>query len=129
MSESYSPDAERAAPAWTANDSSFGARLALIRQRLGWGNVREAALVCGIPAQSWRAWERDGVMPQGSRYFGICAKIALASGCDYGWLVDLRPSGSSQPTVPRFQLKVAASNDQPDLSARQPAIMATVRSS
>jgi hypothetical protein len=84
---------------WTANDATFGARLALVRQRRGWGNVKEAALICGVPAQSWRSWERDGVMPQGGRYFGVCAQIAAASGCDYGWLVDRRPSGSSEPTV------------------------------
>ena len=84
---------------WTSNDSTFGARLALVRQYRGWGNVKEAAVICGIAPQSWRTWERDNVMPQGSRYFDICAKIAKASGCDYGWLVDRRPCGASQPTV------------------------------
>lgn len=84
---------------WTANDGTFGARLALIRQRMSWGNLKEAAVACGIPVESWRAWERDGVMPQGGRYFEICGKIAAVVGCDYGWLVDRRPSGSVQPTV------------------------------
>ena len=111
---------------WTANDATFGARLALIRQRMAWGNLKEAAIACGIPVESWRAWERDSVLPR--RYLETCAQIAAATGCDYGWLVDRRSSGSSQATLPRFRLEVAASNDHPDLSARQPAIMATVRS-
>ena len=45
---------------WVADDSEFGARLALIRQRMAWGNVKEAALACGLPVESWRNWERDG---------------------------------------------------------------------
>lgn len=84
--------------AWTADDSTFGARLALIRQRKGWGNVKQAANACRIPVESWRTWERDGVIPQGRRYFDICAQIADVTGCDYGWLVDRRPSGSSVKT-------------------------------
>lgn len=101
MSETVSPAPDL--EPWTANDTTFGARLALIRQRMAWGNVKEAALICGIAPQSWRSWERDGVMPQGSRYFNICAQIAARAGCDYGWLVDRRPSGSSQPTLPRVR--------------------------
>ena len=49
---------------WTATDSTFGARLALVRQRMGWGNVKEAATACGFPAENWRRWERDGVGPR-----------------------------------------------------------------
>lgn len=91
---------------WVANDATFGARLALIRQRMGWGNVKEAAIRCGIPAQSWRTWERDGVMPQGSRYFAICAQIAAVVGCDYGWLVDRRPSKTVKPSAPKVSRKL-----------------------
>lgn len=99
MSESLSatPDAVP----WIANDATFAARLALIRQRMGW-NAKEAALACGIPQQSWRSWEA-GTVPHGSRYFGICAQIARATGCDYGWLVDRRPTGTVETTLPKFR--------------------------
>lgn len=93
---------------WTANDATFGARLALIRQRMGWGNVKEAAMACGIPPESWRSWERDGVMPHGSRYFQLCEQISRVVGCDYGWLVDRRPSGKIQATVPSISAKLRA---------------------
>lgn len=94
---------ERAtANGWTPDDSTFGARLALIRQRMGWGNVREAALACGIPAESWRTWERDGITPR--RIVEMAGLIADATGCDYGWLLAgprLQGSGAARGlTVP-----------------------------
>lgn len=73
------------ASGWTADDATFGARLALVRQRMGWGNVKEAALACGLPAESWRTWERDGVQPR--RVVDVAAAIADRTGCDYGWLL------------------------------------------
>lgn len=72
-------------PAWIPDDTRFGARLALIRQHMAWGNVKEAALACGVPVESWRTWERDNVKPQ--RYEEICRKIAQHSGCDLDWLM------------------------------------------
>lgn len=102
---------------WTSNDATFGARLALVRQHKGWGNVKEAALICGVPAQSWRTWERDGVMPHSGRYFDICARIARASGCDYGWLVDRRPTGTVEPTVPYVRLNLQTIAGEGDSSA------------
>lgn len=117
---------EQATEPWTANDATFGARLALIRQRMAWGNVKEAALICGIPPQSWRTWERDGVMPQGGRYFAICAQIARASGCDYGWLVDRRPSRSSEPTVAQLAQKFHSITGQGHSSGMNRPLLATV---
>jgi hypothetical protein len=70
---------------WIPTDSTFGARLALIRQHMAWGNVKEAALACGLPPESWRTWERDGVEPRGLTR--IARQISNAVGCDYGWLV------------------------------------------
>jgi hypothetical protein len=70
---------------WTADDSTFGARLALIRQRMGWGNVKQAAAACGLPPESWRRWERDGRSPRD--ILDIAAVIAERTGCDYGWLL------------------------------------------
>lgn len=63
--------------------NTFGARLALIRQRMGW-NTTEAAAACGLNDQSWRNWEKEG----GVRDFPqVCAKIAAATGCSLGWLM------------------------------------------
>jgi hypothetical protein len=70
---------------WRPDDSTFGARLALIRQRMQWGNVREAAIACGVPTESWRTWERDGVTPR--RIVEMSTLIANATGCDLGWLI------------------------------------------
>lgn len=70
---------------WRADASTFGARLALVRQRLGWGNVKEAAVACGLPAESWRTWERDGTTPRDTA--AVARKIADRTRCDYLWLV------------------------------------------
>lgn len=70
---------------WTANDNTFGARLALIRQRMGWGNVTEAANACGLPVESWRNWERDGMEPR--RIRAVAQTIAAVTGCDFLWLL------------------------------------------
>ena len=77
--------AERAAArGWTVNDSTFGARLALIRQHMDW-NLKEAALACNVPAQTWTNWERKGQDPQ--RLHAVVRQIADRSGCDYLWLL------------------------------------------
>jgi transcriptional regulator with XRE-family HTH domain len=72
---------------WRPDDETFGARLALIRQAMGWGNVREAALACGVPPESWRNWERDGREPR--NYLAICRKISDRTGVDLAWLAGL----------------------------------------
>lgn len=72
---------------WIPDDSTFGARLALVRWRMGW-NMKEAARACGEPAATWRTWEVDGVMPRRTTH--TVRKIAAQSGCDYGWLLDGR---------------------------------------
>jgi len=70
---------------WIADDSTFGARLALVRQRMGWTNVKEAATACGLPTENWRRWERGETEPR--RIVTIAMTIATAAGCDYLWLV------------------------------------------
>lgn len=86
---------------WVPTDASFGARLALLRQRMGWGNTKEAALACGLPVQSWRGWERDNRMPRD--YIGTCQKIADATGVDVWWLagLDRRDEGPVPTELPR----------------------------
>jgi transcriptional regulator with XRE-family HTH domain len=78
------PRPRNLAQGWTVDDSTFGARLALVRQRMQW-NVKEAARECGIPAASWGSWE-NGAMPR--RYTEMCRLIAQRTGADYGWLLD-----------------------------------------
>lgn len=82
------PHAANAGTGWTVDDSEFGARLALVRQRMKW-NIKEAAVECGVPAASWASWEA-GSMPR--RYSEICGKIADRTGADYFWLM----AGSSR---------------------------------
>lgn len=67
---------------WVPEDT-FGARLALIRNRKGW-NIRQAALACGTSDHNWRAWEH-GTIPRS--LFKVASKIAEVSGCDYDWLL------------------------------------------
>jgi len=76
---------------------TFGARLALVRQRMGWGNVKEAALACGAPVESWRNWERDGARPR--NIVDIAERIAERTGCDFYWLLT-GPRSTSGPMKP-----------------------------
>lgn len=70
---------------WVPALDTFAARLALVRQRMGW-NIKEAALGCALPPSSWRGWELAGSRPH--NYVEVCRAIASATGCDYRWLVD-----------------------------------------
>ena len=71
---------------WTPTTESFGARLALIRQGMGWRNLKEAADACGVPVQSWRNWEADISVPRD--YVEVVRKICTVTGVDYYWLLD-----------------------------------------
>lgn len=90
---------------WIPDHGTFGARLAAIRQALGWGNVAEAARACDLPVSSWRNWERDGRLP--FRYRDTCELIAAATGVDLDWL--LGPEGrqlNSESRPGRFELPI-----------------------
>lgn len=76
---------------------TFGARLALVRHRMGW-NIKEAAQACGLPAQSWRGWELDGREPH--RLVTIAMTIAQRTGVDYLWLC--HGPGRGQQGVTQF---------------------------
>lgn len=67
---------------WVPEDT-FGSRLALIRNRLGW-NVSEAARACSTTDQSWHNWEAGG---NPRSYQQVCERIAKASGCNIVWLM------------------------------------------
>lgn len=98
---------------WTADDSTFGARLALVRQRMGWGNVKAAAEACGLPVESWRNWERDGVEPR--RLTTIAMAIATKAGCDYLWLVHGPARGGRIPTGRYGKVRVLRRSQQPQI--------------
>lgn len=69
---------------WTPSLDTFGARLAAIRQKLGW-NVKEAAIACGLPPENWRRWEQENIEPR--RLVTIAMAIATRTGVDLDWLV------------------------------------------
>jgi len=80
---------------WIPDLGTFGARLAAIRQALGWGNVAEAARACNLPVSSWRNWERDGRLP--FRYRDTCEVISAATGADLDWLIGTDEQQASEP--------------------------------
>ncbi|ANA85435.1 immunity repressor [Gordonia phage Bowser] len=79
---------------WVPAADSFGARLALVRQRMGW-NAKEAALACGIAQASWREWEVRNRLPR--QFEESAKKIAETTGCDLMWLMTGRPTPLNNP--------------------------------
>jgi hypothetical protein len=71
--------------AWIPSTKTFGARLALVRWRMGW-NVKEAALACGLNESSWRGWELDGRLPH--KLNEVAGKIAKSTGVNKYWLIE-----------------------------------------
>lgn len=78
---------------WIPDDSSFAARLALIRWQKRW-NQKEAALACGFPYSTWRAWE-DGAHPHD--VVGASTQIAERTGADEYWLLTGRRGNENGP--------------------------------
>lgn len=79
---------------WVPKTDAFGARLALIRWKMGW-NMKEAALACGFSQQSWRGWELQGYDPRGLQR--VAEQIAARTGVDDYWIMTGRermPSGN-----------------------------------
>jgi len=76
---------------WIPSIDDFAARLVLIRHKMGW-NLKEAALACGIRAQSWREWELEHRKPRD--YENVCRQISEHSGCNLVWLM----TGYTPPT-------------------------------
>ncbi len=87
---------------------TFGGRLALVRQHFGW-NVKEAAVRCRVPVETWRGWERDHTQPR--RYLEVCRTIAQATGASYDWLLDGRriPTPPNRPT-PEYDVALPPKN-------------------
>jgi len=101
---------------WVPSDQAFAARLALVRNRMGW-NLKEAALACGLPPSSWTNWETKGKRPHD--YVQVCQAIANRTGANFEWLAlgpkeeaDLPPTTHQKVSerslpVPSFSLPVA----------------------
>jgi len=117
--------ATQEAAAWVPDDSTFGARLALIRQRMGW-NIAEAARECGVNTESWRLWEQAGREPR--QLVTICMAIATRTGVDVDWLIK-GPSAASLRA--RAELTVWYARDvinppKVDTSVREGRVVAQV---
>lgn len=72
---------------WIPDDQTFGARLALIRQAQGWGNVKEAARACGIPTETWRSWESRTGTRAPRKAVERVRQIVGVTGVDLIWLL------------------------------------------
>lgn len=85
---------ENLASNWIPDASTFGARLALVRWRMGW-NLKEAATECNLTQNSWGNWE-GGAMPR--NYIEVVNRIVLRTGVDKIWL--MTGEGSPEPVRP-----------------------------
>uniref|UniRef100_UPI003017B488 helix-turn-helix domain-containing protein n=1 Tax=Gordonia sp. MMO-8 TaxID=3127886 RepID=UPI003017B488 len=114
---------------WMPTAASFGTRLAMIRQGMGW-NVSEAAVACGVTPTTWRKWEFGGSKPRD--FMHVTRGIAEATGVSVEWLVfgnDFRINEPlpSEPMV-RVHENSGASYDVP-LSSASPAVLCAIRDS
>lgn len=88
---------------WVPDDSTFGARLALIRQGKKWRNIKLAAQICGVPTATWRSWE-ERTTPGLPRELERVRQIADVAGVDYMWLLTGQagsPSGEGRTVSTR----------------------------
>lgn len=78
-------------PNWIPDVSTFGARLALVRWRMGW-NVREAERECNLSQNTWGNWE-EGALPRDLN--SVVNRIVLRTQVAKMWL--LTGEGSPEP--------------------------------
>lgn len=86
---------------WIPRDT-FGARLALVRQHMGW-NTAQAAAACGLGDVNWRKWEH-GRSPR--NVHEVARQIADRTGCDYSWLMLGSSGGLALRGLPKPDLTV-----------------------
>jgi len=82
--------------AWVPDLGSYGARLALVRQHMGW-NMKEAARECGLPQNSWLGWESTGHNPRD--FVRVSEAISKRTGVDLVWLMTGRTSPNGGTTM------------------------------
>lgn len=99
---------------------TFGTRLAIIRQAMGW-SASKAAFNCGdLGEQNWRNWE-DGKRPRD--YEAVCHRIAAATGFDLDWIMrggPLEPQNWKEMSRP--DLRVLPGSGSSDPSGRRPKL-------
>lgn len=76
---------------WVPTTEAFGARLALVRHRMGW-NISEAAQACGLSESNWRGWELQGRQPH--KFQKVAEAISTVTGVDPVWLMMGKPQPS-----------------------------------
>lgn len=79
---------------WVPSTESYGARLALVRWKMGW-NLREAERECGLSQNTWGGYE-EGREPR--KLIEVSDKIAIRTGVDRMWLLTGQGSPDSQIT-------------------------------
>lgn len=77
------PQHDDGSDGWVAEDT-WGARLALVRQRMGW-NYEQAGHACEIEPETWRQWEKVGRSPR--KIHEVARRISDQSGANYVWLM------------------------------------------
>ncbi|ACI06248.1 immunity repressor [Mycobacterium phage BIB8] len=90
---------------WVPTADDFATRLVLVRHQMGW-NLKEAAMACGIKAQSWREWELENRKPRD--YEGVCRQVSARSGCNLVWLMT-----GVNPLPPNDGSRLGESNPRP----------------
>ena len=113
--------ADPVAIGWVPRVDTLGARLALVRQHMGWGNVKEAAESCGVPVQSWRTWERDGGIPRD--ILRLAKRVSAVTGVNYYWLLD----GEAVPMTAPIQYEGPARRTTRGRSKAMDSAMADAR--
>jgi transcriptional regulator with XRE-family HTH domain len=96
---------------------TFGARLALVRQKMGW-NIKEAATACGLPPQSWRGWEISGREPH--RKDTIAMTIATRTNVDFLWLAHGPNRGAQPAPSGRYARTRILARKAPDVQTSTP---------
>lgn len=86
MASTSLPSVSSATERLRPDASTFGARLALLRQAKGW-NIAEAAEACAVPAASWRNWELHDRTPRDQ--VTVCRRIADAASVELAWLAGM----------------------------------------
>jgi transcriptional regulator with XRE-family HTH domain len=81
---------------WIPDVATFGARLALVRWRMGW-NLREAERECNITQNLWGGWEA-GKEPRS--FVEVVNRITLRTGVNRVWLM----TGEGSPERPEPNL-------------------------
>lgn len=78
---------------WIPDTSNLGARLALVRWRMGW-NLKEAERECNLSQNTWAGYE-SGREPR--RFLEVVNRIVLRTGVDRVWL--MTGEGSPEPDL------------------------------